>query len=95
MLWLTLVLGMEHANARLLNLLFFLPSAAVACLFRWKQGSLDIKKILPAVIAGCAAAALGSFISTRIDMEILKKFFGGLLLLTGFRELIYKEKKRR
>ena len=29
-LWLTLVLGMEHPQARLINLLFFLPSAIVA-----------------------------------------------------------------
>lgn len=94
MLWLTLVLGMDHGQARLMNLLFFLPSALVACLFRWKQGSLEVKKILPAVIAGCAAAAVGSWISFRLEMELLKKLFGGLLILTGIRELMYKPSKK-
>ena len=36
-LWLTLVLQMEYPQARIINLLFFLPSAIVASLFRWKH----------------------------------------------------------
>ena len=92
-LWLTLVLGMAHPEARVLNLLFFLPSAVVASLFRWKQGKLEIKKVLPAIIAGCVAAAGCSLLSRNLDMEVLKKLFGGLLLITGVRELLYKPKK--
>lgn len=92
-LWLTLVLGMAHPEARVLNLLFFLPSAVVASLFRWKQGKLDFKKVLPAIVTGCAAAAVCSILSRRLDMDILKKLFGGLLILTGIRELLYKPKK--
>ena len=93
-LWLTLVLGMAHPEARVLNLLFFLPSAVVASLFRWKQGKLDFKKVLPAIVTGCGAAAVCSLLSFRLDMEILKKLFGGLLILTGIRELMYKGKKQ-
>ena len=93
-LWLTLVVGAEHGQARLINLLFFFPSALVACLFRWKQGSLEIRKILPAVLAGCASAAIGSWFSYYLDMELLKKLFGGLLILTGIRELLYMPKEK-
>lgn len=93
-LWLTLVLGMAHPEARVLNLLFFLPSAIVASIFRWKQGKLDFKKVLPAIICGCIAAAACSLLSTRLDIELLKKLFGGLLLITGVRELLYKPKKQ-
>ena len=74
-LWLTLVLGMEHPQARLINLLFFLPSALIASFFRWKQGKLNIRKVLPAIIAGCTAAGICSFFSARLDMEVLKKLF--------------------
>jgi len=91
-LWLTLVLEYPHPQARLLNLLFFLPTAIIATVFRWKQGKLDIKKILPAVFAGCIAAGLGSLLSLRLDMTVLRKLFGGLLVLTGIRELFYKPK---
>lgn len=93
-LWLTLVLEMAYPQARVLNLLFFLPSAVVASLFRWKQGSLQLKKVLPAILAGCAAAGICAWLSTRFDTSILKKFFGLLLLATGIRELMYKPKKK-
>lgn len=91
-LWLTLVLEMPQTAARGINLLFFLPSAAISCYLRWKQGSVTLKKILPAIFAGCAAAAVFSLISTRMDLEILKKLFAVLLLATGIRELCYRPK---
>lgn len=93
-LWLSLALGMAQQTARAINLMFFVPSALVACLFRWKQGRLDIKKVLPAILAGSASAAIFSYFSTHWDTEILQKLFGILLLLTGIRELLYKPKKR-
>lgn len=95
MLWLTLVTGMAHADARCINLLFFIPCAVVASFFRWKQGSLDLTRILPAVIAGCISAAVFSAISYAVDTALLKKLFGVLLLLTGFRELLYRPRKAR
>ncbi len=94
-IYLTLVLGMEHSQARILNLLFFLPSAIIASLFRWKQGKLDFKKVLPAIIAGCIAAGVCSFLSNTMDIALLKKLFGGLLIVTGIRELMYKPKQKR
>ena len=95
MLWLTLVLGMEHAQARIINLLFFIPSALIASVFRWKQGNLDIRKILPAIICGCIFAFLFSLFSAKMDLAILKKLFGILLLVTGLRELFYRPRKAR
>lgn len=93
-LWLTLVLGMEPAAAREINLLFFLPAAAVSCLFRWKQGVLQWKQVLPGILAGCAAAFLGTRLSKVLDTELLKKAFGILLLVTGIREIFYQPKKK-
>ena len=91
-LWLTLVLGTDHTAARAINLLFFLPCAAIAACFRWTQGSLDLKKILPAMIAGAGSAAFFSFLGQRLDVTLLKKGFGILLLATGLREILYKTK---
>lgn len=93
-LWLTIVLKTSQDIARGINLLFFIPSALIACFFRWRQGVLDVKSILPAVIAGCIAAGLSSWIGTILDVEILKKLFGGLLVLTGLRELFYRQQKK-
>ena len=93
-LWLTMVLGMEQSTARLINLLFFIPSALIACLFWQKQGRLKIRPVIPAMIAGCAAAAFFSWFSYRLDVELLKKLFGLVLIAAGLRELFYKAKKK-
>lgn len=95
MLWLTLVLDMPHSTARNINLIFFIPSALIASLFRWRQGALKLKKVIPAVIAGCIAAAVFSLMSKRLDITLIKKLFGVLLIFTGLRELFYKPKDQR
>ncbi len=95
MLWLTLILGIAHNTARTVNLLFFLPSAVIATFFRSRQGALNIKKILPAIICGCIAAGAFAFLSKNLDIALLKKLFGGLLLLTGVRELFYRPRNAK
>lgn len=92
-LWLTLVLKVSPAAARSINLLFFIPSALIACFFRWKQGVLKWKTLLPAILAGCISAGVLSWVNCILDTGLLKKAFGVLLLLTGIRELLYKPKK--
>ncbi len=91
-LWLTLIVGAEATDARCINLLFFLPAAIIACLFRWKQGSLPLKKLWLPILLGCLAAAGFAFLGSRMDTGLLKKLFGGLLMVTGIRELFYKAK---
>lgn len=89
-LWLTLVLRMEPAQAKLINLMFFLPAALIATVLHWRQGRVSLKKVLLPAIAGCAAAALMAYAGQKIDTENLKKLFGVLLIFTGFRELLYR-----
>lgn len=91
-LWLTLVQQIPDPQAKAMNLLFFLPSALVACLFRWKQGHLNIKKVLPAILAGSITAAIFAWFGNQWNTEILKKIFGVLLIVTGVRELLYGPK---
>lgn len=92
-LWLGLVIGMDPATVRGINLLFFLPSAAVTICFRRKQGFLPWKKILPAILAGCITALGFSWLGRYFDITILKKLFGILLIGTGLRELLYRPRK--
>ncbi|MBQ3192437.1 MAG: TSUP family transporter [Oscillospiraceae bacterium] len=91
-LWLTMVLGLPHRIARGINLLFFLPAAVIASLLHRKTGAVVPRRILPAIAAGCTAALLGTAISSALNAQLLQKLFGGLLLLTGIRELCYKPK---
>lgn len=94
-LWLTLVIGMDHHAARIVNLLFFIPTAVISSIFRWKQGRLCFSRILPAVIAGCICAGIFSYLGRHMDLTVLKKLFGLLLLATGIRELFYRPNNQR
>lgn len=95
MLWLTVVIGMEYADARTINLLFFLPTALISTCFRWKQGSVRLKKILPAIICGCIAAGIFAVVGKYMQTELIKKCFGGLLIFTGLREIFYRPQNAR
>lgn len=95
MLWLTLIMGTQQEIARNINLLFFIPGAVIASLFRWKQGTLNIKKILPAIALGCVCAGVFSILGKNMDTVLLRKLFGILLLLTGLRELFYRPRKAK
>ena len=94
-IWLTVVLNTDPLTARSINLLFFIPSALVACYFRIRQNDLNPKCLFPAMIAGCIAAAVFSWISTIVDTDILRKLFGIILLAAGIREVLYRERNAR
>lgn len=94
-LWLTLVIGIPTETARAINLMFFVPCALIACLFRWKQGTLEVKTVLPAMLGGVVSAVLFTCLSRNIDTGILRKPFGILLVVTGLREVFYRIRKAR
>ena len=95
LLWMTLVLGADPETARVMNLMFFVPCALIASLFRWKQSKPDWGLILWAVAGGLAGALTGNFLHTKLDLELLKKGLGILFLTCGVRELFYRERKLR
>lgn len=94
-LWLTLLLGFDEGIARAINLMFFITAAGSVCLFRIKKSSLPVKKLLPAIIAGCLLSALTSLFRNQINTDILEKLFGGLLLIIGLKEVFYRPRKAR
>lgn len=94
MLWLTLIVGMDPARARCINLMFFIPCAICSSLFRLKQGVLPLKKIWLPIVLGCVLAAATSLLRPQLDTTLLKKLFGALLIFTGIKEVLYRPPKR-
>lgn len=93
LLWLTSVQGLPPEEARTINLLFFLPSALIATMIRRDRERPQYKQLLPAISAGCIAAAVTSLVSSHVDTHLLKKLFGSLLIAAGIREILYREKR--
>lgn len=95
MLWLTLIVGTGAEQARLLNLMFFIPCALAATAFRWKQSKLSLPMTLTAIASGCVGALLGNSWRQHLDLELMRKIFGGFFILCGIRELLYRPRKAR
>lgn len=94
-LWLTMVLHTPAQEARLINLMFFIPAALISAFINRKHHTFQLKTILAAIVPGCLSAILFSRLSTALDMAMLKRLFGILLLITGMRELFYRPRKAK
>ena len=94
MVWLTVLLSMDQRTAQGINLLYFLPTAVCALLFHIKNRLIRWDIVLPAALAGAAAAALTAWLGTKLDTSLLRRLFGGFLLLVGLRELFYPRAKK-
>lgn len=94
-LWLTSVLGCDIPSARATNLLFFLPAATITSFIHYRQGTLKLQSLLPAILTGSITAAAGTLISGWVPTELLQKLFGLLLILVGIKELCYRERNAK
>lgn len=90
LLWMTLFAGVEQHTAQGINLLYFLPTAAIALPAHIKNGFIDKKTALPAIAAGLIGTGLAAWAATALDVQLLRRCFGGYLLLIGIRELCKK-----
>lgn len=94
MVWMTALTSLEQRTAQGINLLYFLPTAVCALLFHIKNRLIRWDIVLPAALAGAAAAALTAWLGTQLDTSLLRRLFGGFLLLVGLRELFYPRAKK-
>ena len=83
LLCMTLILGVEHRTAQAINLLFFLPTAAVSVFFHRKKGRIDGKLWKRMALPGAAAAFAAAFLSLGMDVSLLRAPFGLFLLWGG------------
>ena len=70
------------------NLLLFLPAAALSLFFHRKNGLSVPQVLLPCILGGVLGGIAGSLLSNFLEPELLRKAFGGFLLLIGLRELL-------
>ena len=95
MVWMTAVLSMEQKAAQGINLLYFLPTAICALIFHIKNRQVCWRAVLPAALAGCAAAVPGALLAAQIEMDLLRRLFGGFLIAVGLVEIFLKGLKKQ
>lgn len=80
LLIMTLFLGVEQRTAQGINLLYFLPTAAMGLIWHRQNGLLDKAVLRRTVPWALAAAAAGAWAATALDVTLLRRPFGLFLL---------------
>ena len=99
MVWLTALIpllrlmGVDQKAAQGINLLYFLPAAGCSLIFHVKNRQIVWKAVVPAAIAGCLTAIPGALLAGSVDTALLRRLFGGFLVLVGISEVFFKGKK--
>ena len=81
--------SVTQQTAQGINLLYFLPTAAISLLVHIKNKRVELKTAGILGASGVLGAIGGSLLAVKLSGELLGKLFGGFLLLIGIYE-IYK-----
>ena len=77
LLVMTLVFGVDQTAAQGINLLYFLPTAAMGLIWHRQNGLLDKAVLRRTVPWALAAAAAGAWAATAVDVTLLSAGSGG------------------
>ena len=88
LVYLTAFAGVDQHQAQGINLLYFLPAALLALPAHVKNGYIHRAALLPAIGTGFLCAGLGAWLATSLEVELLRRLFGGFLMAVGVGELL-------
>lgn len=89
-IYLTVFAGFDQLAAQGINLVYFIPIAALAVILHSRNHLIEWKKIIPSIITGAVFAVLGTLAAKYIGSPGLKKIFAVFILLIGIKELFSK-----
>ena len=94
MLYLTMFAGVQQYAAGGINLLYFIACAPAALWSHIKNGLIDRQAVLWCMLAGVPVSVAAAFLAAQMDVSLLRRAFGVLLLYIGVRELRAGKPKR-
>lgn len=87
MLVLVELIRMDQRAAQGINLLYFLPVAAASLIAHIRNGRICLRAFLLCAAAGTAAAIGGSLLAKTLQTAVLRRLFGGLLMVAGVAQM--------
>ena len=88
---LTIFFGAEQKQAQAINLVAFIPMAIASLIVHVKNKRVETKGILWIIITATVLSLAGSMVAQSINGEILKRIFGGFLLLLSVAQFFSEE----
>ncbi len=91
---LVLIMGVSQLTAQFANLIAFLPSGSTALVMHATNGLVSVKNIAYVLIPSVVSCAITCAFVSDINGDILKKLFGGFLVVIAISSLIAKLVKK-
>lgn len=85
-LLLSIFVGTDQHVAQATNLVFFVPTAIAAILISLKKKKIDLKVGVVIIITGIVGATIGAIISSKMNVNLLRKIFGIFLIFIAIYE---------
>lgn len=95
MVWMAAVAALDQKTAQGINLLYFIPTALAALFFHVKNKMICWQAVIPAALCGCITAGLSAWLAASLNVELLRRLFGGFLLIVGISEILRKNPDRK
>ncbi len=92
---LTIFCGVKQHLAQAINLISFVPMSIVVLIIHAKNKLIDKEKILWVIIFGILSCIGGCFLSENLSGNLLKKLFGGFLILLAIFQFIVQLKNEK
>lgn len=91
---LTLFCNVSQHTAQALNLISFIPMAIVALIIHFKNNLVNFDHILIIIVSGVLTCVLGCYVARAMNGELLKRFFGGFLIILSVWQIVSFTRKR-
>ncbi len=88
---LTIFFGVEQKQAQAINLAAFIPMAVASLIVHVKNKRVETEGVLWIIIPATVLSLVGSLVAQAINGEILKRIFGGFLLLLSAAQFFSEE----
>ncbi len=85
---LTIFYKVGQHTAQAINLIGFIPMSIIALIIHFKNGYIETKNVLWIIISGIITCTASCFLANIIKGEILKRLFGGFLLLLSIFQFV-------
>lgn len=82
-------------TAQAINLIGFIPMSIVALIIHFKNKLVDFKYVFKIVLPGVFFCVLGCYIARAMSGDLLKRCFGGFLIILSVFQLITELKNKK
>ena len=84
---LSVLLQINQHVAQGINLVFFIPTSITGIVINNKEKLINWKIAIPIAIYGVIGAIIGAKLSTNLDIQVLRKYFGIFLIIITIYEI--------